>query len=92
MDNYIVRSLSKEDLQKFYMLVLQLTVSCEWALSWINKPEAKELFDFLNPFLKLPDRCTLGGDILKRVVAKSDEAMEFTLKEDPISITLSFDG
>ena len=65
MDNYIVRSLSKEDLKKFNMLLLRLTVSCGWALSWVNNPEAKELFDFLNPFLKLPDRRVLGGDILK---------------------------
>uniref|UniRef100_U9T905 Uncharacterized protein n=1 Tax=Rhizophagus irregularis (strain DAOM 181602 / DAOM 197198 / MUCL 43194) TaxID=747089 RepID=U9T905_RHIID len=55
----------KEDLQKFYMLLLQLTVSCGWALLWVNKPEAKELFDFLNPFFKLPDRRVLRGDILK---------------------------
>ncbi|CAB4429163.1 unnamed protein product [Rhizophagus irregularis] len=60
MDNYIVRSLSKEDLKKFNMLLLRLTVSCGWALSWVNNPEAKELFDFLNPFLKLPDRRVLG--------------------------------
>ncbi|PKB99066.1 hypothetical protein RhiirA5_430339 [Rhizophagus irregularis] len=33
MDNYIVRSLSKEDLKKFNMLLLRLTVSCGWALS-----------------------------------------------------------
>ncbi len=92
MDNYIVRSLSKEDLKKFHMLLLQLTVSCGWALSWVNKPEAKELFDFLNPFLKLPDRCVLGGDILKEVITEVDNAMEIALKEDPVGITLTFDG
>ena len=32
-----------------------------WALHWVNKPEAKELFEFLNPHLKLPDRRALGG-------------------------------
>ncbi|PKC50506.1 hypothetical protein RhiirA1_486165, partial [Rhizophagus irregularis] len=84
MDNYIVRSLSKEDLKKFNMLLLRLTVSCGWALSWVNNPEAKELFDFLNPFLKLPDRRVLGGDILKQVVADADKAMETALKEDPV--------
>jgi hypothetical protein len=67
MDNYIVRSLSKEDMGKFYILLLQLTVSCGWALSWVNKPEAKQLFDFLNPFLKLPDRRLLGGKILNKL-------------------------
>ena len=33
MDNYIVRSLSKEDFKRFYILLLRLTVSCGWALS-----------------------------------------------------------
>jgi len=48
MDNFIVQSLFKEDLGKFYILLLRLTVSCKWALSWVNNPEAKELFNFLN--------------------------------------------
>ena len=92
MDNYIVRSLSKEDFKKFYMLLLRLTVSCGWALSWVNKPEAKELFEFLNPFLKLPDRCVLGGDILNKVVTELDDVMETALKEDPVGVTITFDG
>jgi hypothetical protein len=92
MDNYIVRSLSKEDIGKFYILLLQLTVSCGWALSWVNKPEAKQLFDFLNPFLKLPDRRLLGGKILKKAVENADEIMDNALKEDPVGVTLTFDG
>ncbi|CAG8540163.1 9564_t:CDS:2, partial [Scutellospora calospora] len=56
MDDYIVRALSPEDTKKFHQLLLQLTVSCGWALHWVNKPEAAELFEFLNPLLKLPDR------------------------------------
>ncbi|PKY36525.1 hypothetical protein RhiirB3_459340, partial [Rhizophagus irregularis] len=56
LDNFIVRSLSKKDKEKFYILLIRLTVACGWALQWVNKPEAKELFEFLNPFLKLPDR------------------------------------
>ncbi|PKK62158.1 hypothetical protein RhiirC2_717910 [Rhizophagus irregularis] len=92
MDNFIVRSLSKEDVQKFHMLLLRLIVSCGWALSWVNNPEAKELFDFLNPFIKLPDRCILGGDILKQVVSEADKVMQTTLKEDPVGITMTFDG
>ncbi|CAG8620183.1 4_t:CDS:2, partial [Diversispora eburnea] len=92
MDNYIVRSLSKEDLKKFNILLLRLTVSCEWALSWVNKPEAKELFNFLNPLLKLSDYHLLGGKILKKAVENSDELMESALREDPVGITLTFDG
>jgi hypothetical protein len=50
------------------------------------------LFNFLNPFLKLPDRRVLGGDILKEAVAEADNAMEIALKEDPVGVTLTFDG
>ncbi len=92
LDNYIVHPLSREDLQKFYMLLLQLTVSCSWALSWVNNPEAKELFNFLNPFLKLPDHHILGGQILKQVVAKIDKITDIALKEDLVGVTLMFDG
>jgi len=92
LDNYIVRSLSKEDKKRFYTLLIRLTVSCGWALHWVNNPEAKELFEFLNPFLKLPDRKTLGGEILQNAVSEGDNAMEIALKEDPIGVTLKFDG
>ena len=32
LDNFIIRSLSKTDKEKFYILLIQLTVACEWAL------------------------------------------------------------
>ena len=92
LDNFIVRSLSNEDKKKFQILLIRLTVSCGWALHWVNKPEAKELFEFLNPFLKLPDRKTLGGEILKDAVSVEEEAMKIALKEDPVGVTLTFDG
>ncbi|RIA84684.1 hypothetical protein C1645_831906 [Glomus cerebriforme] len=43
MDNFIVRFLSKEDLRKFYILLIRLTVSCGWALSWVNNPEDRDV-------------------------------------------------
>lgn len=73
-------------------MLIRLTVACGWALQWVNKPEARELFEFLNPFLKLPDRRSLGGEILKDAVAEGDKAMEIALKEDQIGVTLTFDG
>jgi len=92
MDNFIVRSMSKEDVQKFHMLLLRLTVSSGWALSWVNNPEAIELFKFLNPLIKLPDRHILGCDILKQTVADADKVMEIALKDDPAGVTMTFDG
>lgn len=92
LDNFLVRPLSKQDKEKFNILLIRLTVSCGWALQWVNNPEARELFEFLNPVLKLPDRRNFGDNILKDAVAEGDKAMEITLKEDQIGITLTFDG
>jgi len=61
-------------------------------LHWVNNPEARELFEFLNPFLKLSDRKTLSGEILTNAVSEGDNTMEIALKEDPVGITLTFDG
>ena len=92
MDNYIVRPLSSEDMKKFHILLLRLTLSCGLPLHWVNNPEAEELFNFLNPFLKLPDQRVLGDQILKEAVNESDKAMLKALQEDQIGITLTFDG
>ncbi|CAB4388180.1 unnamed protein product [Rhizophagus irregularis] len=71
--------------------LISLVVSCRWALQWVNKSEARELFEFLNPFLKLPDHRSLGGEILKDAVAEGDKVMEIALKEDQTGVTLTFD-
>ena len=92
IDNYIVRSLSSSDMKKFHTLLLRLSLSCGWALHWVNKPEAEELFQFLNPHLKLPDRRLLGGRILSDAVEDSNNTMIKVLQEDPVGVTLTFDG
>ncbi|RHZ78817.1 hypothetical protein Glove_155g152 [Diversispora epigaea] len=92
MDNYIVRPLSTADMQKFNTLLLRLSLSCGWAFHWVNKPEAEELFTFLNPYLKLPDRRLLGGRILNDAVNDSNNSMIKALQEDPIEVTVTFDG
>ena len=61
-------------------------------MHWVNNPEARELFEFLNPFLKLSDRKTLSREILTNAVSEGDNTMEIALKEDPVGITLTFDG
>ncbi|GES96198.1 hypothetical protein GLOIN_2v473602 [Rhizophagus clarus] len=58
----------------------------------VNKPEARELFEFLNPFLKLSDRRSLDEEILRNAVAEGDKVMEIALKEDQTGITLIFDS
>ena len=61
-------------------------------MHWVNNPEARELFEFLNPFLKLPDCKTLSGEILTNAVSEGDNTMEIALKEDPVGIILTFDS
>ncbi|CAG8645192.1 7899_t:CDS:1, partial [Scutellospora calospora] len=54
-------------------------------------PEAKELFEFLNSHLKLPDRRALSGKILEAAVAEEDNEMYDAFSKDQIGITLTFD-
>uniref|UniRef100_U9SKT1 Uncharacterized protein n=1 Tax=Rhizophagus irregularis (strain DAOM 181602 / DAOM 197198 / MUCL 43194) TaxID=747089 RepID=U9SKT1_RHIID len=49
-----------------------VSISLWMRVALVNNPETKELFEVLNPFLKLPD--------------------QIALREDPVGITLIFDG
>lgn len=51
-----------------------------------------ELFRFLSPQVKLPDRKTLSGKILHEAVTDLNNTMIEILKSDRIGVTLSFDG
>ncbi|CAG8704781.1 23948_t:CDS:2, partial [Cetraspora pellucida] len=90
LDNYSVHPLSQQDYEKFKVLLLRLTVSCCWAFNWINKPETSELFDFLNPLIKLPDHQTLSGSTLEVAVFEYDKGMFEALQKDSIGVTLMF--
>jgi len=72
--------------------LLQVTISCGFPLSWLNNPEVVELFKFLNPQIKLPDRKTLSNEILDNAVKEFDIKMLERLVLDRTGITLSFDG
>jgi hypothetical protein len=92
MDSFVARSLSSTDKTKFNLHLLQVTISCGFPLSWVNNPEVIELFRFLNPQIKLPDRKTLSNEILDDAVKEFDINMLEKLVLDRIGITLSFDG
>ena len=51
-------------------------------MQWVNKLETKELFEFLNSFLKLSNHKSLDGEILKDAVSERDKAIEIALKKD----------
>ncbi|CAG8810430.1 16799_t:CDS:2, partial [Cetraspora pellucida] len=91
IDNYAVRALSKENAKQFNKLLLKMTVSCEWSLFWVNNPEAKACFKFLNLLLVLSDRRKLGNQVLTEIVNETNKNMEIALKKDKICITLTYD-
>ncbi|RHZ45780.1 hypothetical protein Glove_650g3 [Diversispora epigaea] len=92
LDNFIIRPFSSIDRKKFNLLILRVTISCGFALSWVNNPEVIELFKFLNPLIKLPDRKILSDKILHEAVTDLNNTMIEKLESDRIGITLSFDG
>ncbi|CAG8700282.1 24457_t:CDS:1, partial [Racocetra persica] len=92
IDNYIAKELTQQDNDKFKILLLRLTISCKWAFHWVNKLEAKKLFEFLNPHLKLPECWTLSGKVLDAAVAEENEAIYDAFCKDKIDVTLTFDG
>ncbi|RHZ86780.1 hypothetical protein Glove_46g127 [Diversispora epigaea] len=92
LDNFITRLLSNIDRKKFNLLILRVTISCGFALSWVNNPEVIELFKFLNLLIKLPNRKTLSDKILHEAVTDLNNTMIEKLESDRIGITLSFDG
>jgi len=73
------------------LLLLRVTISCRFSLSWVNNKEVIELFRFLSPQIKLPDRKTLSDKILSEAVMELNNTMIEKLKSDRIDVTLSFD-
>ncbi|RHZ73615.1 hypothetical protein Glove_230g119 [Diversispora epigaea] len=92
LDNFITRPLSNIDRKKFNLLILRVTISCGFALSWVNNSEVIELFKFLNSLIKLSNRKTLSDKILHEAVTDLNNTMIEKLESDRIGITLSFDG
>ncbi|CAJ0877912.1 3659_t:CDS:2, partial [Entrophospora sp. SA101] len=84
--------LSKADNEVFHKLILKATISCGFPLSWVNNQETTELFKFLNPHIKLPDRKTLSTKLLNDAVKEYDNVMLEKLRLDQIGVTLMFDG
>ena len=76
----------------FERLIIWATVSAGFSLHWVENKEIQELFYFLNSALKLLGRKALGGRILNNESKILENEMSQTLKDDPVGITLFFDG
>jgi hypothetical protein len=97
LDSFVTRPLAARALSKseeviFERLIIRATVSAGFSLRWVENKEVQELFQFLNPALKLPGRKTLGGRILDDESKALENEMIQKLKNDSVGITLSFDG
>ncbi|GES97365.1 hypothetical protein GLOIN_2v1884899 [Rhizophagus clarus] len=75
------------DKAKFHMHLLQVAISCEFSLIWINNPEVIELFKFFNLQIKLLDQKILSNEILDEVVKEFDNRMLEKLVLDQIGIS-----
>jgi hypothetical protein len=69
-----------------------MTVSNGFSFQWINNPETKELFSWLNSTIQLPDRRTLGGRILNEEANELKKDLEMIAKKDKLGVSVIFDG
>ncbi|CAG8824071.1 35223_t:CDS:1, partial [Racocetra persica] len=51
---------------------------------WINKPETKKLFKFLNPHLKILDHWSLSEKILEAAISEVNKAIQDIIHKDKI--------
>ena len=79
-------------MKKFEQLLIRMTVSNGFSFQWINNPETKELFSWLNPTIQLPDRRTLGGRILNEAANELRNELEMIAKKDELGVSVIFDG
>ena len=97
LDSFVSKSLATRPLSKseealFEKLMIWATVSAGFSLRWVENKEVQDLFCFLNLALKLPACKTLGERILNDESKALENEMTQILKNDPVGVTLSFDG
>ncbi|CAG8592318.1 14687_t:CDS:2, partial [Gigaspora rosea] len=77
---------------KFERLVLRATILARFAFRWVENPEIRELFHFISPYLKLPDRKSLSNRILTKATDEVNTTIKELVHKDKIGITIAFDG
>ncbi|CAG8605228.1 6966_t:CDS:2, partial [Cetraspora pellucida] len=59
---------------------------------WVENPEIKALFQFISPYLKLPDRKSLSNHILTSAANELQELIMKLACKNKIGVTIAFDG
>ena len=64
--NHLIHNPTKNEIPKFECLLLRMSVANSFPFQWVDYPTTLEFFEFLNPFLILPNRKALSNHILNK--------------------------
>ncbi|CAG8523030.1 9095_t:CDS:2 [Racocetra persica] len=92
LSQYIGHPFNVSEVPKFERLVLCATVLAGFAFRWIENPKVRKLFQFISPYIKLPNRKSLSNYILMNATNEVQTTIKDLACNDKISITIAFDG
>jgi hypothetical protein len=90
--HYVARSLSEKDKLHFENLVLRMVVSNGLSFTFTENQETKDVFNFIIPTLKLPNRRAISDRILPKISKNLTKEILQQACADKIGITAAFDG
>ena len=92
VNNYIIRQLSDKDNQHFENLILRMIVSNGLPFTFMENQETQDVFNFIMPTLKLPNRRAISDQILSKASTTLTENISQRVRADKIGVTAAFDG
>ncbi|CAG8842820.1 12980_t:CDS:1, partial [Racocetra persica] len=90
--SYVSHPLSEKDRPHFENLILRMIVSNGLPFTFMENYETQEVFHFIAPSLKLPNRRAVSNRILPRYSEKLGEEIQQRARADKIGVTAAFDG
>ena len=92
LTGYTSRSLSNKDKLHFENLILRMIVSNGLSFTFMENQETQDVFDYVAPSLKLPNRRAISDRILPTYSEKLAEEILQHARADKIGVTAAFDG
>lgn len=89
---YVTHSLTEKDKPHFENLVLRMIVSNGLPFTFMENYETQEVFKFIAPSLKLPNRRAISNQILPVYSEKLVKDILQRAREDKIGVMAAFDG
>jgi len=90
--NYVLRPFSDNDKSHFENLVLRMIVSNGLPFTFMENQETRDIFNFMMPTLKLPNRRAISDRILSKISVNITEEILQKACADKIGVTAAFDG